>query len=752
MAKKPRTQVDYNPGQASLQGSVGASAGNYRVAVAPTPKTNAALQFASFINQVPNVAGQYTNYIEAIGQEKLAMMTEDELEQELAGGDKKTLNILKYNKAYNYGLVEKNFKRNIDTYQKRFDDMAGMIENYADNDTFLAAMDEEAAAIGSEFLAKTANEYQRKAGEALLFNALPTLRAKSLEKYQAFKQQATIEQGTAAALSSIAQGTQLSPVENVNKVFGDFKSFLNQFSDIEPAQKSRLLEQLTYNAVAMFEARGQENEAVAFLEAAGAYEIYKGARLGQIGDNTVQFERLRQSLIQVDTEKEETLAANRSRVNNSAKTAYRALHIGEVSKEGISVDLDDLVDAVSTHESEEWKRTAMAALMEQIDLKSPSVIERSSSLARALRLLKGATQNERTRDLLNEAVGEVEPAQDLYLRKTNLEPEDTNELDTVVSDFFTQDWGAPIPDTFIIPRTGKQVSSGSAVGIAAIKKARKSLPFLQADTPTDPLINYLQTLSKLATKGDFEDQSPVIQGGLFTYLKDTNINNELWNESQGNVDKYKALLSDTANRWITDQKQKYDLDNELRDLQAKQERDVGVWDVTGAEFQEFEDEIREAATKGGLLQTALRKLLGGDAVEGLKSLQDNFEFNAEDISKDRQTLDKIINDQKGKDRDIAYKALAYSFQKYGFNRLEDIDSDLIRKLKLQDPQKEKYPVIYITKVPIGDDFKQQLGLALGYLNGLKTKNAKNAYDLVKDKLKSDEVNEIEWWRNALKNN
>ena len=88
MAKKPRTQVDYNPGQASLQGGVGASAGNYRVAVAPTPKTNAALQFASFINQVPNVAGPCSNYIEAIGQEKLAMMTEDELDQELAGGNR----------------------------------------------------------------------------------------------------------------------------------------------------------------------------------------------------------------------------------------------------------------------------------------------------------------------------------------------------------------------------------------------------------------------------------------------------------------------------------------------------------------------------------------------------------------------------------------------------------------------------------------------------------------------------------------
>ena len=76
MSQRNRVQVDYNPGQTSLEGAVGASAGNYQVSVAPTPKTNAALQFASVINQLPNVAGQATNYASKIAQDEVSQMTD----------------------------------------------------------------------------------------------------------------------------------------------------------------------------------------------------------------------------------------------------------------------------------------------------------------------------------------------------------------------------------------------------------------------------------------------------------------------------------------------------------------------------------------------------------------------------------------------------------------------------------------------------------------------------------------------------
>ena len=753
MPSRNRTQVDYNPGEASLQSGVGASEGNYQVAVAPTPKTNAALQFASFINQIPNVAGQYTNYIESVGKEKLAMMTEDELLEELAGDDKDTLNILKYNKAYNYGLVEKNFKRNLEGYQKQYNDIAANIESYPDPAAFEMALDDLDTAIGSGFLDQTANDYQRKAGEALLFNTIPTLRAKSLERYQAYKQDATIQIIQSTIHDEVLMNKGNLPAgELLNFGLRKFKNSLS-FPDLTPTDKSRLMEQFVYGLVSRYEAIGGEGDAVDVLDAASVFEIYPGAKLGSIGDNATQFERLKANLLDVDTEKGETQAQNRSRVSNSAKTAYRTLHIGEVDKEGIAVDMDTLVDTVATHENEEWKQAAMQQLMEQIDLTNPSVTERSGSLANGLRLLKGATENERTRDLLDAAVGEVEPAQDLYMRKTILDPAGKEQLQEVVTAYVSNDPFAPIPDKM---RVGdKEVAGGSAQAIKAFKAARKELPWLVADKPSAPLLAYFKKLADTVDGDVFDDFSPVIESRVMNHLREVETNNEAWAKAKGDIEAYKAQLDVSTKAFLVDQEREYKLDKELKDLKEKQERDVGVWDVSGAEFETLEDEIREAVSSDDSFLKGVAEFIGGgDAVEGFESLKEGFNGGAAQVKEDREKFLKIYKEDKKKsNQDISIKALAYSFQKFGFNSLLDIDQNMLGEIRRSGDKGENYPVIYISKVPIGNAFKGELFAALQYAKGIsKEANFKKAYDLVVEHLKSDKAEEIQWWIDTLKNN
>ena len=754
MPSRNRTQVDYNPGEASLQSGVGASEGNYQVAVAPTPKTNAALQFASFINQIPNVAGQYTNYIESVGKEKLAMMTEDELLEELAGDDKDTLNILKYNKAYNYGLVEKNFKRNLEGYQKQYNDIAANIESYPDPAAFEMALDDLDTAIGSGFLDQTANDYQRKAGEALLINTIPTLRAKSLERYQAYKQDATIQIIQSTIHDEVLMNRDRLPAGELLQ-FG-LRKFKNSlaFPDLTPTDKSRLMEQFVYGLVSRYEAIGGERDAVDVLDAASVFEIYPGAKLGSIGDNATQFERLRANLLEVDTEKGETQAQNRSRVSNSAKTAYRTLHIGEVDKEGIAVDMDTLVDTVATHENEEWKQAAMQQLMEQIDLTNPSVTERSGSLANGLRLLKGATENERTRDLLDAAVGEVEPAQDLYMRKTILDPAGKEQLQEVVTAYVSNDPFAPIPDKM---RVGdKEVAGGSAQAIKAFKAARKELPWLVADKPSDPLLAYFKKLADTVDGDVFgKNMTPLIQSRVMNHLREVETNNEAWAKAGGDIEAYKAQLDVSTKAFLVDQEREYKLDKELKDLKEKQERDVGVWDVSGAEFETLEDELREAvASDDSFLKGVAEFIGGGDAVEGFESLKEGFNGGAAQVKEDREKFLKIYKEDKKKsNQDISIKALAYSFQKFGFNSLLDIDQNMLGEIRRSGDKGENYPVIYISKVPIGNAFKGELFAALQYAKGIsKEANFKKAYDLVVEHLKSDKAEEIQWWIDTLKNN
>ena len=755
MSQRNRVQVDYNPGQTSLEGAVGASAGNYQVSVAPTPKTNAALQFASVINQLPNVAGQAPNYMNKVAQEKLSMMTEDELLEELAGGDKDALNILQYNKSYNYGLVEKNFKRNLEGYQKRYDELAAQIESYPDPEAFETAIDNLELSIGQEVMKQTANDYQRKAGQALLFNAMPALKAKSLVKYQAYKQDATIQISETKWHDAVAgETTTMTPIERVRLGLDGFLGDLKQFSNITPTQRSRLAEQFVYNVVARYEANGMEGPAISFLDAASTYELYQGAKLGSIGDNAVQFSRLKERLMDVEEVKEETHPANRARVINSAKTAYRILHVGETDSEGISVDIDDLVNAVSTNESAEWKQAAMRAIIEQIDLTNPSVIERSSSLARALGTLKGQTNNARTRDFLNSAIGEVEDSQRLYLEKQNLDPEDTAELDEVVSDFVTLDSWAEIPEDWVIPATGKKVSSGSAVAIESLKKARAKLPWLVADKKTDPLLDYFGTLAKTINKNDFDDFSSVVTSRLINHLRNTETNKKAWDAANEDVVTYKDNLAASAKNFIAEQKREYDLDKEYENLTARQNRiDNGVWDVTGVEFKELEQEINNSAEKGGAFTTIGRLFGGGDAIEEIKSLKRNFEFNVDTVVADRETLLKAVEKTKGKDRTLVLNALAYSLQKFGFSSLGDINEKQLRTLRVAGGRGVIRPNVLISKVPIGDDFKAELLAALNFKQGtIKKPKSKKSYDLVVEKLKADEVDEIQFWKELLKNN
>lgn len=754
MPSRNRTQVDYNPGQASLAEATSAQAGRYQVSVAPTPKTNAALQFASIINQLPNVAGQATNYMNRVAQEKLAIMTEDELIEELAGGDKDTLNILQYNKAYNYGLVEKNFKRNLEGFQKEYNDIAARIDEYPDPEAFESALDTLDNTISSRVLEQTANDYQRKAGEALLFNSIPTLRANSLVKYQAYKQDATIQIIQSTIHDEVLINRDRLPAGDLLQ-FGlsKFKNSLN-FPDLKPSDKSRLMEQFVYGLVSRYEAIGGERDAVDVLDAASVFEIYPGAKLGSIGDNATQFERLRANLLEADTEKGETQAQNRSRVSNSAKTAYRTLHIGEVDEEGISVDMDTLVDTVATHENEGWKQAAMQQLMEQIDLTNPSVTERSGSLANGLRLLKGSTENERTRDLLDTAIGEVETAQDLYIRKTILDPAGKEQLQEVVTAYVSNDPFAPIPDKM---RVGdKEVAGGSAQAIKAFKEARKELPWLVADKPSDPLLAYFKKLADTVDGNVFDDFSPVIESRVMNHLRQVETNNEAWAKAGGDINEYKAQLDASTKAFLVDQEREYKLDKELKQLTEREEEQIGVWKVSGPKFKALENELREAVSSDdGFLKSIAEFIGGGDAVEGFESLKEGFNGDAAQVKEDREKFLQIYKEDKKKsNQDIAIKSLAYSYQKFGFNSLVDIDHNILRQLRQGDSAPgETYPRILFSKVPIGEAFKTQLGAAYEYATGVSKGAAfKQSYDLVVDKLKSDKAEEIQWWIDTLRNN
>ncbi len=350
MAKKPRTQVDYNPGQASLQGGVGASEGNYQVSVAPTPKTNAALQFASVINQLPNAAGQLTNYANKVATDRVSQMSDDEILEELSAGDKETFSILKYNKTFNYELVKRKYLMEQQNMANEYDALASDLGNNpdsADIDTAIANME---SGLFNKFSGGMTNDLQMQAHKAL-WNATTTpLKAQAFSKYKALKEDAT---------KMVIESNVMDTLFYTGDIQGGLQGLDGQLNELGVSKKERMqrMMQLTKGYVDKLVFDGRFDAAQAAIDQADAYEFFKGAELGGIGENKSKFmamqtqiRRLREA---VEDDEEETFTNKVTALKNISTDLMYRLHDGDDLDEYEQDSFKDLLKKLNPSITEE---------------------------------------------------------------------------------------------------------------------------------------------------------------------------------------------------------------------------------------------------------------------------------------------------------------------------------------------------------------------------------------------------------------
>ena len=740
MPQRNRTQVDYSPGQASLESAVGASAGNYQVAVAPTPKTNLALQFSAALNQLPNLAGQYTNYMNRVAQEKLALMTEDELLKELAGGDKETLNILQYNKAYNYGLVEKNFKRNLEGYQKQYDDLASQIESYPDSDAFEGALNNLDETVVSQFLSNTANEYQRKAGEALLFSTMPTLRAKSLVKYQAYKQDATIHIIQSTIHDEVLMNRDRLPAgELLDFGLRKFKNSLN-FPDLTPSDKSRLMEQFVYGLVSRYEAIGGVQDAVSVLDAASVFEIYPGAKLGSIGDNATQFERLRANLLDVDEAKGEKIQANRIRAQANAEALFHSvldpLTEGEWEKK-----VKDYVRSIGTYESEEWVEERAAEIASSV-LEQKTNFGKLSALSLSLSGLTDSTNHQDTIGLINASANQYEKAKNEWNDSDSLYGPDLEEVQGQIA---AQLQGNSLlkreeANDVVLQDGLKRVSKSSKAWDEAWKAEVAKLPYRKVEGLED---HYGLLVKEIITEDDFEESAGTTAQTLSQYLMDHDRNLALYQKAQGDEVEFKRLLREEAIKEKERLQEIYDLNVEFQNsiTNTVEADDLGVLNDRMAAA--LKEEVQEDAKRTwfGVFKTKTTPFT---------SLSEDFDGNREVALKDREDIFNLLTDPNqnlGAKKTSVRNALLYNIHTYGVDSLEEFDNEQFQAANAGSKGR-----VALATVKIGQAFKDSLENALIYTRAVTgeisvskkdLEEAKKAYDMVLDKLYADTGEEIE---------
>ena len=149
-----RVQVDLALGTPALSPTVH-RAGQYNVAVTPTPKTNSALQLAQALRVTPQILGQANNIAKGLGAE--AALKVDNVEEAMLDDDAK--GILGYNKAYQHGLVKRHFAMNEESIRERFKNVAGRTnlptgntdaDRMASINEFVANLDKERDAFNQE--------------------------------------------------------------------------------------------------------------------------------------------------------------------------------------------------------------------------------------------------------------------------------------------------------------------------------------------------------------------------------------------------------------------------------------------------------------------------------------------------------------------------------------------------------------------------------------------------------------------------
>jgi len=145
-----REQVELNLGTPALQPTA-QRAGQYRVAVAPTPKTNSALQLAQALRRAPQVLGQANNIAKGLGEEAAAQV----VDVEAAMADPETKGILGYDRVHQQAIAKRHFLMDKPNIDSRFSKYATDTENLELTPAeFTASLENERQAFLEETLEK----------------------------------------------------------------------------------------------------------------------------------------------------------------------------------------------------------------------------------------------------------------------------------------------------------------------------------------------------------------------------------------------------------------------------------------------------------------------------------------------------------------------------------------------------------------------------------------------------------------------
>ena len=638
-----RKQVELNLGTPALSPTV-QRAGQYRVAVQQTPKTNSALQLAQALRVTPQVLGQATNIAQDLGAEAAINVTD----VEGAMLDDETKGILGYDKAYQQGLVKRHFAMNEEAIKERFENLA-MNDDFLklEPEAFVQALQDERQKFNDELM-------EQFGGNANREQAITALSSTFVDGIIDQTSDTWVQNKKDQALMMVSADTMtLFKNQGVTAGLDYMSSEMSAIGvDLKPSERAQYMRDAVTSNVAVLVEQGEFSKAAKVIADAEAYGI-KGA--GKLFGSVKGASDLK-----------------------SAKSALRrAIQATEVSfsdnSKGLGRSVDALLQDVADPDVSVEDRTASALRMAKragvSDEEAQAFAEAATTggidaMMDAYRDLARNSTNENTRDLLNDQLGEINRAKKEYFGGNastigTFSADDIADLKAQREAILMEDPNTPLTQ---LPTSvnGRKMNVEDDDYKKLLRDERRD--FGWATAPSQ-----LRDITK-DTQKSITSKDNALAFGAYANEYGTALKNDLnaeapalWRKAKYDVAEYDSLLQAKADELFAGYKRRAELRGNTESLLDTNLSASLESDAQEEAYKNPDDKDKKAPRK---------------TVRDLASFS-NDSVSVKDVIADRKTLSEMPTGRKTISTADKRRLIQASLMDYGFPTMESLDLELL---------------------------------------------------------------------------
>ena len=627
-----RKQVQLDLGTPALSPTA-ARGGQYNVAVAPTPKTNSALQLAQALRRTPQVLGQATNIAKTLGAEAAAST----MDVEGALNDTETKGILGYDKAYQQGLVKRHFVMNEESIKERFMGLSRTDESLKQTpEEFIATMEGERQAFADELLDQFGgNGNREQAIAALTGSFVDNLRDEATAAWVDNKKDQAFMQLSADTSDIIKK-------QGITAGLKHARAEMNAWAlDLKPSEKAAKLRGIVTADAAVLLEQGKLSQAEALLNEASTYNLHGNAKLFGSSEGKKEISSVKRAIRSAREASEVSFADNSKGLGRSVDALMQDVADPDVSVEDRQASALRMAQRAGVSD-EDAQAFAEAASAGGID-----------AMMDAYRDLARNSENETTRDLLNDQLGEINRAKKEYFGGNastigTFSPEDLGTLEADIR--AVMDRNPNTPRTYLpVSVNGRKVNVQDPDYIEMMRRINVDYEWTTVPSQKGSIISEAQKLirHKDSRFGDYAQEYAVaLQSDLDAVAP------SFYRQAKGDIAVYEGLLTDKATQLRAEYKRRADLRGDTESL-------LEVNLPTSKE--------KEAREEGG----------DNRSVRDLKSFS-GVGVTATELSSDRDALKALETTKRGLSKSDKKRLIQASLLDYGFPTVDSIDLEMLR--------------------------------------------------------------------------